>query len=55
MNAAMIGGLVRHLLTTFGGILVANGVTDENTINAIAGGLAALAGLVWSLWEKKEA
>lgn len=30
----------------------ADGWNDENTIQAVAGGIVALAGLVWGLWEK---
>lgn len=54
MNAAIMSALVRHLLTaTAGGLVVKYGV-DGATFEAIVGGLAALAGVSWSVWEKRK-
>lgn len=54
MNATIIASITRHVLTaTAGGLLVKYGV-DGTTIDAIIGGLAALAGVGWSIWEKKK-
>jgi len=50
-----ITAIVRHVLTTLGGLLVAKGVTDEATVQAVVGGLVAAIGLVWSLVHKKKA
>ena len=54
MNESMIGGLVRHLLTTAGGALVAKGVIAATAVEPIIGGLMALFGVAWSLWRKKK-
>ncbi len=41
-------GYIRHILTSFGGAMVAKGeiTADQNT--AILGGVLALVGLIWS-------
>jgi len=55
MNAAMISAIVRHLLTAVaGGFAVRYGV-DGDTMNAIVGGASALAGVIWSLADKRKA
>lgn len=55
MNATIIAALVRHILTALaGGFAVKYGV-DGGTIDAIVGGAAALAGVGWSVWDKKKA
>lgn len=52
MNSTFVTALVRHILTTLGGVLVANGYADGGTVETIAGGGAALVGVLWSLYEK---
>ena len=50
----MLTGLVRHFLTTAGGVLVANGWITEGGLEATAGGVAAIVvGLIWSLVSKR--
>lgn len=53
MNAAIITALVRHLLTTVGGAFASRYAIDGASIEAIAGGIAALAGVAWSIWDKR--
>ena len=54
MNAAMISAIVRHLLTAVaGGFAVQYGI-DGDTMNAIVGGVSALAGVAWSLDDKRK-
>ena len=54
MNATIIQALVRHLLTAVaGGFAVKYGV-DGGTIDAIISGASALAGLGWSVYDKKK-
>jgi len=54
MNATIIQALVRHLLTAAaGGLAVKYGV-DGASLDAIASGAAALAGVGWSLYDKKK-
>lgn len=53
MNATMISAIVRHILTAVaGGMAVQYGV-DGATTDAIVGGIAAAAGLGWSLLDKR--
>lgn len=54
MNGVMIQALVRHLLTAVaGGFAVKYGV-DGETMNAIVGGAAGLAGVAWSIYDKQK-
>jgi hypothetical protein len=53
MNKDMLLGLVRHLLTTLGGALVAKGVLDSDDAGQLAGALATIVGVVWSVWLKR--
>ena len=51
-----VAGLIRHLLTFFGGWITANGWLDEATTQAVVGAVMTLIGVVWS-WvapEKRE-
>lgn len=47
-------GLIRHLLTTVGGALVAKGIVSESTMADAAGALAILIGVVWSVLHKSK-
>lgn len=50
----LLTGLVRHALTIAGGYLAARGISvDDSTATALAGGLVALVGVVWSMLHKK--
>lgn len=54
MNATIIQALVRHILTAIaGGFAVKYGV-DGGTMDAIVSGIAALAGVGWSVYDKKK-
>ena len=54
MNATVISSLVRHILTAIsGGFAVKYGI-DGDTLNVIISGAAALAGVGWSLWDKRD-
>lgn len=54
MNSAIIASLARHILTASAGALLVKYGVDGATIDAIIGGLAALAGVGWSIYEKKK-
>jgi len=45
-------GVVRHILTAVGAVLVYMGYTDDGTWAMVAGALATMAGFVWS-WMSK--
>lgn len=54
MNSTIIQALVRHILTAVaGGFAVKYGV-DGGTMDAIIGGAAALAGVGWSVYDKRK-
>lgn len=46
-------GIVRHTLTTLGGVLVAKGYIDAEGVATAVGSVIALAGVVWSIFDKK--
>ena len=53
MNATIIQAIVRHVLTAVaGGFFVKYGV-DGATQDAIIGALTALAGMGWSVYDKR--
>ena len=53
MNKEQIQGIVRHVLTFVGGILVIHGVVEEAVLNEVIGAAVALAGTLWSIFSKK--
>ncbi len=53
MNPILIQSLVRHLLTAVGGGFFASyGISGEG-MEALAGAVATLAGLAWSVYDKR--
>ena len=54
MNQEQVLGIVRHILTALGGVLVTKGVVDEGTMTTAVGALATLAGVVWSFIAKNK-
>lgn len=55
MDAAVAAALVRHVLTAIaGGFAVKYGI-DGADADAVVGGIAAAAGVGWSLWDKRSA
>ncbi len=54
MNKDTILGIVRHVLTGVGGILVTRGYTDTAALETAVGGLIALAGFIWSILAKRK-
>jgi hypothetical protein len=53
MTKEQIQGIVRHVLTFVGGILVFQGVIEESIVNEVIGSAVALAGALWSVFAKK--
>ncbi len=45
-------GIVRHVLTFAGGLVVAKGVADEATVATFIGSVVTLVGAVWSVVAK---
>lgn len=47
-NWTKISGLLRHILTFGGGMVVAEGYIDETTMLEVVGAIMTLAGIAWS-------
>jgi hypothetical protein len=48
----MMAGIYRHVLTTFGGGLVATGTLSDSDLQAGIGAAVTLVGIGWSVIEK---
>lgn len=55
MNTESILGVVRHILTAAAGVLVTKGLIDAGQAEIIAGAVAGLIGVAWSIFSKKKA
>jgi hypothetical protein len=55
MKVEQITGIIRHILTTVGGVLISTGVAEKDQVELIAGGVAALIGVAWSWFSKRKA
>lgn len=53
INATIISALVRHALTALGGGLAVSWGIDGQTWEGVVGAFATLAGLGWSIWDKR--
>lgn len=53
MNQDQILSILRSVLKIGGGALVAHGITDDATAQAIMGGVLAVVGLVWAHFTHK--
>ena len=53
MTKDMWLGLARHVLTLLGGILVARGSMDADTMNTVVGAAVTIGGAAWSVMDKK--
>src|SRR4051812_33728093 len=47
--------MLRHVLTGAGAVLVAKGIADEGTTQAIVGGVVAATSVGWAAWTKRAA
>jgi hypothetical protein len=55
MNEKVLGALVRHILTIAAGALVSKGVLESSTVEPLVGGLMAVIGVGWSVFQKVKA
>lgn len=55
MNQDQIFGIIRHVLTTLGGVAVTKGWIDEESILELTGLVMSAVGFAWSFWIKKKA
>lgn len=55
MNEQVAKLLIRHVLSTAGGLLAARGIMiQDGDAELIAGGLATALAVAWSAWEKRQ-
>jgi predicted DNA-binding transcriptional regulator len=54
MNKDQVLGIIRHVLTAIGSILVVKGYTDELTTTTAIGAIITAVGAIWSIVDKKE-
>ena len=52
-QSQIIGSFARHLLTTVGGALVSKGILDSTQVEPLAGAIIVVAGVLWSIWQKR--
>lgn len=52
MSKEMVLGVVRHVLTFGGGLLVTKGLVDESIMLELVGGVITLVGGLWSVIAK---
>jgi len=53
INQKVAGGVIRHVMTVLGGMLMASGHTDAATWEIVTGGAVAAAGIGFSIIEKQ--
>ena len=47
-------GIVRHVLTFVGGIIVTNGLVDQSAMAELSGAVLTIVGIVWSVMNKRK-
>ena len=52
MNKDQVLGIIRHVLTAVGSILVIKGYTDEVTTTTAIGAIITAVGAIWSIVDK---
>jgi len=55
MNKEQLLGIIRHVLTAAGAVLVFKGYIDEGTVMMVIGAVSASIGGIWSLFDKTDA
>ncbi len=53
-NKDQVMGVVRHVLTFGGGILIAMGHVEEAMWAEVTGAVMTLVGAAWSVWDKMD-
>lgn len=54
MTKEQVVGVIRHVFTFVGGILVIKGFIDDSMVQELLGGVISLVGTVWSIVDKKK-
>lgn len=55
MNKEQVLGIIRHVLTAVGVVLVYKGLIDDGTVLTIIGAVTSATAGIWSLFDKSEA
>ena len=50
----VLHGIVRHILTAGGGVLVSKGVLTDGMLETSIGAIIAIAGVIWSALSKQK-
>ena len=53
MNEVIVTSLVRHILTAVGGGFFVSWGLDGDSVNAVVGAVSTIAGVAWSVWDKR--
>lgn len=53
MKKDQLLGILRHILTFAGAVIVYKGYADESLVQEASGSLISLAGIIWSILSKK--
>lgn len=54
MGKDQLLGIIRHVFTFLGGILVLKGWLDEGVVQELIGAASTIVGTVWSVLDKKK-
>lgn len=54
MNPTIVSAVIRHILTTAGGVFAARYGIDGGTMDGIIGAVSTLVGLGWSIYDKRD-
>jgi hypothetical protein len=53
MNQEQIFGVIRHVFTAVGGIVIAQGYISDSMYTELSGAVLTLVGVIWSIVTKK--
>jgi hypothetical protein len=54
LTREQIEGIIRHSLTTVGGVLIAKGIIDDAILTEVIGSAITISGIVWSIIDKRK-
>ena len=54
MSKEKVFGIIRHVITFVGGVLVVKGLVEEAMVQEVLGGVLGLVGTIWSIVDKKK-
>lgn len=52
MSREQVMGIIRHVFTFGGGVLIALGLADESMVTELSGALVTAVGGIWSIFDK---